>query len=668
MTRPLIVGAGSCILQAILNQMQTVEALTGSYDFHLSQVTGGGRPRVPPEELLRATLLIEEANPWQGSGTLVEEERALLPESCQRITVPTLHFNSLWPFMTEDPRNRPEPGAPYGPLTFGMNDRLALRIVQTEPDPARRRPLYDALDIGKNINLARSHELEIRNCFQREQGCDVRVAAFVMSQFRERRLYFTHNHPTPELMYFVLAQIYATPVMRELLKEPYDRLIVAARRWADTTAVFQGEDAPIHPYTAEFFGLKWWSRDMRYRWLGKARTFDEWMDYYLTYEPGRPEVEPEAPKAPAAASAAIPVGPYLTRLREMGEFSRSIIIRPATRIERPEPGVAAALPEAARHRGVFENAEERTYDAAELMAAGLADARLLGAEGVIVYRQQVLGDTMRLFAAGDAAPVIRGADARGVVLQPGLAERRLADRAMCGFTGLWRDWSVWLVTSLPRIAVFRKLAETDPGLKLLLPALPEDSLHAQSLRLLGIDPARIETVGEREIVTCDELTAMSALDLWRMAPLVREAALALAAGVEPAVGSGRRVLLWDPAWPWTITNADEVAAAAGSLGFELVAARPQDLAARIRLMRGTAVLAGTRSSALFDTLFMPTGGAVLEIFRPEELDPTVWSATAISRHRYGFMLAQPTEGGHAIPREALLRALETTLAAERVPA
>jgi capsular polysaccharide biosynthesis protein len=666
MTKPLIVGAGSCILQAILNQMQTVEALTANYDFHLSQVTGAGRQRVPPEELLRTSILIEEANPWQGSGTLVEEERALLPESCKRITVPTLHFNSLWPFMTEDPRNKPEPGAPYGRLPFGMNDRLALRIAQTEPDPAKRRALYDALDFGKSVNIGRSHELEIRNCFQREQGCDVRVAAFVMSQFRERRLYFTHNHPTPELMYFVLAQIYALPVMREMLKEPYDRLIVAARRWADTTGVFGGEDAPIHPYVAEYFGLKWWSPDMRYRWLREVRSFDEWMDFYLTYEPGKPEAE--APTPAPDATAIIPGGPYLTRLREMGEFSRSIMVRPATRIERPAPFTTVALPEAARHRGAFENPAERVYETAEVVAAGLAEGKLLGAEGVVVYRQQLLGDTMRLFAAGDAAPVIRGADARGLVLQPGLAERRIAGRAMCGFTGMWRDWAVWLVTSLPRIAVFRKLAEADPGLKLLVPALAEDSLQAQSLRLLGIDPARIETVGEREIVACDELLTMSALDLWRMAPLVREAALALVANTEPEGGGGRRVLLWDPAWPWTITNADEVAAVATSLGFELVPTQPRDLTARIRLMRGTAVLVGSRNTAMFDALFMPTGGTVLEIFRPEELDPTVWSAAAISGHRYGFMLGEPAGGGHAIPREALQRALEAALANERVAA
>jgi capsular polysaccharide biosynthesis protein len=193
-------------------------------------------------------------------------------------------------------------------------------------------------------------------------------------------------------------------------------------------------------------------------------------------------------------------------------------------------------------------------------------------------------------------------------------------------------------------------------------------LQAQSLRLLGIDAARIETVGEREIVVCDELLAMSALDLWRMAPLVREAALALVANTEPEAGSGRRVLLWDPAWPWTITNAEEVAAAATSLGFELVPTQPRDLAARVRLMRGTTVLVGSRNTAMFDALFKPTGGTVLEIFRPEELDPTVWSAAAISGHRYGFMLAEPAPGGHAIPRDALLRALEAALAAERVPA
>ena len=188
MSRVLIVGAGSCIIQAILNHFATIPGLDERAEFHLSQIVAGGRAPVPPEVLVRCGILIEEAAPWQGSGTLSDGERALLPESCTRVTVPTLHFNSLWPLMAEDPRNVPEPGAPYGRIPFGMGDRLALKIMQTVADPAGQRAAYDATEFTSVVNLARSHELEVRNCFAREQGCDVRVAGYVMSHFREKRL------------------------------------------------------------------------------------------------------------------------------------------------------------------------------------------------------------------------------------------------------------------------------------------------------------------------------------------------------------------------------------------------------------------------------------------------------------------------------------------------
>ena len=208
----LIVGAGSCIIEAVLKHFRSIPGLDERAELHLSQILPGGRSPVPADLLARTGILIEEAAPWQGSGTLTAEERAGLPSSCTTITVPTLHFNSLWPLMVEDPRNVPEPGAPYGRIPFGMGDRLALKVMQSVADPAARRAAYEATDLATVVNLARSHELEVRNCFAREQGCDVRVAGYVMSHFREKRLYYTHNHPTGELMYFVLAQLFAVPI------------------------------------------------------------------------------------------------------------------------------------------------------------------------------------------------------------------------------------------------------------------------------------------------------------------------------------------------------------------------------------------------------------------------------------------------------------------------
>jgi hypothetical protein len=285
LSKPVLIGAGSCIIEALLRQIATVPGIADRVDFHLSQILPGGRAQVPPDVLERGAILIEEAAPWQGSNMLLPEEREHLSANCVTVTVPTMHFNSLWPLMTEDPRNIPQPDAPWGRIPFTMGDRIGLKVVQTEPDPSKRRALYDATELKSVVNLARSHELEVRNCFAREQGCDVRVAAYVMAHFKEKRLYYTNNHPSGELLYFVLAQLYAVPVIRDLMKLPYDQLVTLAREWADTSNVFHGEEVPIHPAVAKHFGLTWWKPDDIYRLFGEQYTFDSWIDWYLSYDP-----------------------------------------------------------------------------------------------------------------------------------------------------------------------------------------------------------------------------------------------------------------------------------------------------------------------------------------------------------------------------------------------
>jgi acyl carrier protein len=284
MSRPVIIGAGGCIIQTILQQFATIPGLTDKVDLHMSQITAAGRSALAPDLLERCVVVIEEAVPWQGWRVLEPDEKRQLPASCITASVPTLHFNTLWPLMTEDPRNVPEPNAPYGGGPFGMGDRVALKLVQTLPREARRAA-YDASDVLTIANLARYHDLETHNFFMREQDCSVRVAAYVMAHFHEKRLFYTNAHPTGELMYFVLAQLYGIPAISDLIDLPYDDLVSRAKAWSVESYVFVGEEAPIHPAVATYFGLNWWHRDLRYEWLNERRSFDEWIDFYLTYEP-----------------------------------------------------------------------------------------------------------------------------------------------------------------------------------------------------------------------------------------------------------------------------------------------------------------------------------------------------------------------------------------------
>ena len=682
MSSPVIIGAGSCIIQAIMNQFAGIPGLDQKAELHLSQITGAGRERVPPEILARAAILVEEAAPWQGSGSLTAEERALLPEGCATVTVPTLHFNSLWPLMVADPRNRPEPGAPYGRIPFGMGDRLALKLAQTIPDPAARKAAYDGTEFRTVANLARAHELEVRNCFAREQGCDVRVAAYVMSNFRAKRLYYTHNHPTPELMYFVLCQLFAVPALRDFIKLPYDQLVVLARKWADTTGVFAGEEAPIHPGVGSYFGLEWWRPDLGYRWLGQTQTFDAWNRFLLTY-PLEGEVAPAAPPpapapaaepAPVAAiSGEIPVGRFLAATEERG--AARLVLSPAAVVTRPRPFVDGPVdPALSPYGGHFADPQEASYPAAPAFVAGLPGGAVLGSDGIVVHEGRIVADSFRHLAHGKGAPMVMALGADKAVLHPGMptASRRLAGSYFCGFSAMWHDQGHWVFGTLPRLVAFLRRRESVPGLRLILPKFAAGSFQEQALGLLGIDRAWIEEIGPTELLQCEMLYVANAFDLWRVSPFNRTAAETLVAGWKAAGGVStgiERLHVTSPHRAGPVVGSELRDLALALRGFHSVTFEGMSLGdqiAQASSARCIVVDGGAGASAMF---FAPRGCRVLELFDPRGAQPMHWSTAAVCGHAYGFQIGVPTlpGPGFAIRNDLLGWALDQMLLAPNLP-
>lgn len=648
----LIIGAGACIMQAIMRQFGTIPGIADRADLHLSQTVAGGRPKVAPDLLARCSVLIEEAAPWQGSGTLTAEERALLPAGCATITVPTLHFNSLWPLMTEDPRNKPEPGAPYGRIPFGMGDRIGLKLVQSEPDPARRRAAYDATALRSVVNLARSHELEIRNCFAREQGCDVRVAAYVMANFREKRLFYTHAHPTGELMYFVLAQLYALPALRDILKLPYDQLITGARVWADTSNVFGGEEAPIHPEVATHFGLGWWQQDMRYSWLDQARTFDQWIDWYLTYTPVVAAPPPPPPPPPAPVQAATPGeslqrGFFLDTLHEQGRVPGTLVLEPMAQIARVDPFAAIGLdPKLAPHAAMFTDPAARRYRASRTLLSPLKHAAILGTSGLVLHEGTILGDSFRSLSPGPDNPVVAAVSGEMLTLQSGVVPvRKLPGRAFCGFAPGWADQAHWIIGGLPRLIAYGRLRARDPALRLVLPAFAAGTIQAQSLALLGIGPEQVIEIGPTESLEFEEVTALSALDLWSISPFSRhaahEVATAIAMAGDAEVKAAERIYVRSSSVVAPMGNVAALTDALAGLGFTVVDFDALDLRQRVAVMRRARFVVGEHGPSLANLFFCSPGTQVLELFGPGSAQPMYWSVASCSGLGYGYVVGEP---------------------------
>jgi hypothetical protein len=187
-------------------------------------------------------------------------------------------------------------------IPFSRGDRLAQAIMRTETDLEKQVAQYFATDLSKVVNIARNHELELNNMFAREENCYVKVAAYVCANFREKRLFYTHHHPTADLLTFALIQILGHPAIRAIGRKRLPAAIDGVREWVESRHEFVAEAAPIHPAVARHFDLPWYRDDMRYPWQGVDYTFEEWIRFYFSYVPNQPAAEPAEP-APSSATA-----------------------------------------------------------------------------------------------------------------------------------------------------------------------------------------------------------------------------------------------------------------------------------------------------------------------------------------------------------------------------
>jgi len=285
-TKPTILGAGSCVIEILLDGVRALSSNEERFDFIMSLDAPTGRERIPDDALAACELVIEEASPWKRQHALSDEERDKLPSTCEVLRVPTIHFNSLWPLMIADPRNTPDPpDAPWGRLPFPMGDRLALSVMNGSKDTRERLSAYWTTDLHSVVNVGRNHELELTDMFAREVGCDIQIAAYVAANFKQRRLFYMHHHPTPELITFALIQILSKQPVRRIMNRPLTAVITDAPNWIAERRPFPGADAPIHPAVAKFFDLSWYRDDMTYHWLGVDYTFEDWIAFYINYEP-----------------------------------------------------------------------------------------------------------------------------------------------------------------------------------------------------------------------------------------------------------------------------------------------------------------------------------------------------------------------------------------------
>jgi hypothetical protein len=273
MPKTLIVY-GNCQAEAVATILRMDPAARESYrilylrSFEHPSI---GRDELHSEDVAACGVLWEQHDPKPFP------YRDLLPADCVTVKFPAIDFNLFWPFRCANPYDEPElPIFPFGQFPYG--DRIVLECVDKGMAPEKIIAHYrDGWD-KYGVDLDRLLQLESARLTARDAHCDVKMGEYVMTHFREERLYWTPDHPSNALL---------RELMHRLLKARADALPALAELDIDATMLYRLSpegplgviSVPIHPRVAEHLGLHWYDLGERHQaYGGVTYSHDEYLE------------------------------------------------------------------------------------------------------------------------------------------------------------------------------------------------------------------------------------------------------------------------------------------------------------------------------------------------------------------------------------------------------
>jgi hypothetical protein len=239
------------------------------------------------------------------------------PASTRKIFVPAPEFTAFWPFHREEQKSLPlgmyQPFWPHyrddaaaaepnwaadvrGDFpSYPFGDNYVLEKWQEGRAPEEIISGYRKLDVASVADLEGLASQCLRKIQQDEFGADIKIADFVASAFRDRKLF-----AAPDLGSNLL-HLYMTNGILKLLSLPTipERILLQLQLLIKI-------EAPIHPSIGRFFGAPYVGEETRY-FVDRHRrlTFAEYIGGYVEWlareERRRPEFQLERATSAAAA-------------------------------------------------------------------------------------------------------------------------------------------------------------------------------------------------------------------------------------------------------------------------------------------------------------------------------------------------------------------------------
>jgi hypothetical protein len=279
------VVSGHLLARQIADVMARLSALRGRIEFHHVSPDDSldAATRHLPAAALPATRIY-----WRQSGVgtpeVVAALRDAIPADCDLQRIPSPRMTALWPLQGTDSRCIAESGR-YDNGRYMFSDRVGASMANMMLQDDVVLLAYESMAEKEMPDLDACFDADVAAWRQLDAANDVRVADFLVANFRRRRLFFAPPFTTAALLRHIIDQLVATPPIRAIA-EPAD----LARELDFLLSGYVGhwQELPIHPHIARHFGLQWWQPGMRYRWFGNSWTFEEYALNYIRWNPWCP--------------------------------------------------------------------------------------------------------------------------------------------------------------------------------------------------------------------------------------------------------------------------------------------------------------------------------------------------------------------------------------------
>ncbi len=295
----------------------------------------------------------------------------------------------------------------------------------------------------------------------------------------------------------------------------------------------------------------------------------------------------------------------------------------------------------------------RRYRHDALVAHQVADAYLLGADGIVMLEGGVVADTLADVSAWHPESNVTSVEGDAILrLRAPLpvVDARHGGTFAVGFNGAWRNHGRWLMQCLPKLHAFNLLRQRLPDLKLLLPPLPRNGAHLRTLDLLGIPPHAVAGVGPNEASFYRSAILLPNFDVWAVPEFVVTAADAVVAGVPPPAADAPprpdKIYIHRTVPARRLANVDALQPLLARYGFTAVSFEAMDFAEQVATMQAARHVVSEHGSGTANIMFCRPAARILELFNPYCVQPAFWTLASRRGLEYGYIV-----GSHSASAE-----------------